>query len=83
MIIVWAILQQPLNQSLESEFEVAIKWFHEHKMIVNPGKFQAIVLTKHKLNNTEVKFIIDSEQIPVGSSIDILGLRLDDNLTHM
>ena len=52
-------------------------------MIVNPGKFQAIVLTKHKLNNTEVKFIIDSEQIPVGSSIDILGLRLDDNLTHM
>ena len=44
-----------LKQTLESECKVAIKWFHENKMIVNPDKFQAIVLDKRRSNNTEIK----------------------------
>ena len=38
---------------LESESEIAIKWFKENHMIVNPGKFQAIIFNKHKGNNTK------------------------------
>ena len=50
-----------LNQTLESECKVAIKWFHGKKMIVNPDKFQAMVLDMRRSSNTEVKFIIGTE----------------------
>ena len=50
--------------------------FHENKMIVNPDRFQANVLDKRKSNNTEVKFIIGSEQIQAVPSVDILGITI-------
>ena len=37
---------------LESENEIAIKWIKNNHMIVNPGKFQAIISDKHKGNHT-------------------------------
>ena len=40
-------------------------------MIVNPDKYQAIVLDKRRLSNTEVKFINGSEQIQAVPSVDI------------
>ena len=49
-------------------------------MIVNPDKFQAIVLDKRKSSNNEVKFIIGSEQIQEVPSVDILGITIDDKL---
>ena len=49
-------------------------------MVVNPDKFQAIVLDKRKSNKTEVKCIIVSEQIQAVSSVDILGITIDDTL---
>ena len=69
-----------LKQALESECKVAIKWFHENKVIANPDKFQAIVLDKRRSNNTEVKFIIGSEQIQAVQSVDILGITIYDKL---
>ena len=33
-----------LIESLESVCGVALNWFNENKMIVNPGKFQAIII---------------------------------------
>ena len=67
-----------LKQILELECKVFIKWFHENKMIVNPDKFQAIELDKHISGNTELKFIIGSEQIQVAPSVDILVVMIDD-----
>ena len=49
-------------------------------MIVNPDKFQAVVLGKRRSNNTEVKFIIGSEQTQSLPSVDILGITIDDKL---
>ena len=69
-----------LKQTLESECKFTIKWFHENKMIVNPDKFQAIVLDKHKSSNTEAKFIIGSEQIQAVPSVDILGITIDHKM---
>ena len=65
-----------LKQRFESEYKVVIKWFHENKAIINPDKFQVIVLDKRKSNNTEVKFIIGSEQIQAVPSVDITGITL-------
>ena len=39
---------QNLMHPLESESSLASKWFKDNKMIVNPGKFQAITLDKKK-----------------------------------
>ena len=69
-----------LKQTLELECKVAIKWFHENKMIVNPDKYQAIVLDKRRLSNTEVKFINGSEQIQAVPSVDMLVITVDDKL---
>ena len=37
-----------LKNILQSELEVVIYWFKNNKMIVNPEKFQAIILDKQK-----------------------------------
>ena len=52
-----------MKQILESECKVAIKWFHENKMIVNLRKLQAIVLGKSKLNKNDVIFVISLKEI--------------------
>ena len=70
-----------MKQTLESECKVAIKWFHENKMILNPDKFEAIVLNKYRSSNTELKFIIGSKQIQVVPSVDILNITIDDKLS--
>ena len=40
-----------LLRLLEKEREVAIKWFTNNKMIVNPKKFQAIIITRQNRSN--------------------------------
>ena len=49
-------------------------------MIVNRDKFQAAAFDKRRSNNTEVKFIIGSEQIQAVPSVEILGTTIDDKL---
>ena len=46
---------------LEKESEVAIKWFNDNNMTVNPKKFQAVIINRSNLgccltiNNVEIK----------------------------
>ena len=44
---------ETLLDILENQIETAIKWFKQNEMIVNPDKFQAMVLSRHnqKENN--------------------------------
>ena len=39
---------QNLTGLLETESSIAIEWFQNNKMMVNPGKFQAIIIDKKK-----------------------------------
>ena len=48
----FAKTRENLISILESESEIAIKWFKENYMIVNPGKFQWIIYNKQKRNHT-------------------------------
>ena len=43
--LLWKTIPE-LTGFLESECEVALNLFKENKMIVNPGKFQAIIIDK-------------------------------------
>ena len=53
---------------LESESEKAISWFQSNKMIVNPGKFQGIIVDKKKQNHT-AEYIKNNENMKTSSSV--------------
>ena len=71
---------QNLIHLLESECSVAIKWFKDNKMIVNPGKFQAIILDKKKNNHTQEIIKIGKNVVKVKSSVKLLGVQIDSEL---
>ena len=48
-----------LKLILESESKAAISWFQSNKMIVNPGKFQGIIIDKKNQNHTAEYISID------------------------
>ena len=69
-----------LIRSLESECEVALNFFNEDKMIVNPGKFQAIITNKRKQDHANEISKIGSKEIKVTSQVKLLGVEIDDKL---
>ena len=69
-----------LKLILESESKTAISWFQSNKMIVNPGKFQGIIIDKKKQNHTAEYISIDQKSIESSSSIKLSGAHIDDKL---
>lgn len=53
ILTAFGISMQKVIHPLKAESSVAIKWFRDKKMIVDPGKFQTIILDKKKHNHTE------------------------------
>ena len=49
-------------------------------MIVNPGKFQTIVIDKRKQDHTNEIFKIGSKEIKVTSQVKLLGVEIDNKL---
>ena len=49
-------------------------------MIVNPDKFQAIVLNKKRCDLTNTKFKVDNQVIKSVSSVELFGIQIDDQL---
>jgi len=70
---------ETLVNILEKESETAIKWFKENEMIVNPDKFQALILGKHKQNDS-IKLKINGSEIIPEKSVTLLGIEIDDKL---
>ena len=50
------------------------------KMIVNPDRFQAIIIDKKKGDHTNENAVIDNKQIKTVPSVELLGILLDDKL---
>ena len=72
---------EDLLKILKEESESAVKWFRENNMIVNPDKFQTIVLQKgNKNNNTNI--ILNTENITFNASksVKLLGITIDNKL---
>ena len=51
-----------------------------NKMIVNPDKFQAIVLNKKRSDLTNTNFDVDNQVIKSVSSVELLGIQIDGKL---
>ena len=69
-----------LTDVLQSGSEIVIDWFKNNKMIVNPDKFQAILLDKRKSGHTNQRIVVDNQYIKVVSSVELLGIQIDDKL---
>ena len=69
-----------LKNTLQSESEVVINWFKNNKMIVNPEKFQAIILDKlkHDYSNETIEF--HNKTFESVSFVRLLAVQLDDKL---
>ena len=77
--LLWKTIQEFIG-FLEPECEVALNLFKKNKMIVNLGKFQAIVIYKRKHVHTDEIFKIVSKEIKVASQVKLLGVKLDNKL---
>ena len=66
--------------TLESESNIAIDWFTKNEMVINPDKFQAIILDKKKSNLTNIPWTIDNQTVKSVPSVELLGIHLDDKL---
>ena len=71
---------QTLISVLESESNIAIDWFERNKIIVNPGKFQSIIIDKKKQDHTKETFEIGDKVIKASPSVKLLGVQIDDKL---
>ena len=69
-----------LIRILESEIEIAINWFKDNHMIVSPGKFQAIIIDKHKGNHTNQIINIGQKEITGVLKVKLLGIEIDGKL---
>ena len=64
---------------LEKESKVAIDWFKINDMIVNPGKFQAMILNHDKKENL-YSLNINNSVISSKESVSLLGIEIDNKL---
>ena len=69
-----------LIRLLEKESNVAIKWFSDNNMIVNPKKFQAIIINRPNRSNHNWYLTINNAEIKSNESVTILGIEIDNKL---
>ena len=68
-----------LSEILRKECETAINWFKTNKMIVNPDKFQSMVISSKKDLSRSV-LNINGVELTMKSSVKLLGIEIDNKL---
>ena len=66
--------------TLKKESELVVKWFRENNMIVNPIKFQEMVLQKQDKNSQTNSLNIDNKIIEITKSVKLHGITSDSEL---
>ena len=64
-------------ENLQSDLEIALKWFKDNQMMANPGKFQFMILCKNTINKS---IVINNKMIESSKSVKLLGLTIDNKL---
>ena len=72
---------EELINTLEKESQAAIDWFKSNEMIVNPDKFQAIIIKKSYKMADSYSLNINGETINSESSVKLLGVEIDNKLS--
>jgi len=69
-----------LIKQLEDESNNAIEWFNNNQMIVNPDKFQAIILNRNSSDLGTYTLKFDNNVILTSSEVTLLGIEIDNKL---
>ncbi len=69
-----------LIKVLENESNIAIDWFKSNQMLVNPDKFQAIIINPKISDNSSHTLKIGKYEIQTQSSVELVGIEIDDHL---
>ena len=65
---------------LEEENQAAIEWFKINKMIVNPDKFQAIIIKKNSKMKDSYPLNKNDQKINSENCVKLLGIKIDNKL---
>ena len=67
--------------TLKHESKLAVKWFTDNPVIINPDKFQAILQNSWNSKNYEpVNLEIESAKIETKNTVKLLGITIDNKL---
>ena len=78
----WGETTENVIKNLESDLKIVLKWFRKNRIMANPGKFQCMLLGKHK----SLKIEMEGFQLESAKSVNLLGITIDYNLkfdTHV
>ena len=67
--------------TLEKESQAVVDWFVSNEMIVNPDKFQAIIVKRNNKMKDPYSLNINQEVINFENSVKLLGVEIDNKLT--
>ena len=69
-----------LKETLQNEAEIAIQWFKDNFMNVNPGKFQAMEIIRFGKMENKHEMYIENKKIASEHSVKLLGIEIDNQL---
>ena len=67
-----------MKETIQNEAEIIIQWFNDNFMIVNPGKFQAIIINRFGKMENKHEIYIDNKKITSEHSVKSLGIETDN-----
>ena len=71
---------EPVIADLEHDSQIAIEWFTENKLIANPDKFKAILISR-KGDLIDIPLNINGEIIKSKKDVTLLGIKIYNQLT--
>ena len=75
-----SVNREEILNILSEESKLAVNWFKENMMIVNPDKFQSMILDKKDKNNESLELDICGYKIRTSESVKLLGIDIDNKL---
>ncbi|KAL9976578.1 hypothetical protein ACROYT_G013899 [Oculina patagonica] len=74
----WDANPSIVESVINRELSVACDWFRKNRMLLNPEKCKAVVLSANK--DTELAFFADGKLVPCVKEAELLGVIVNDSL---
>ena len=70
-----------LKTRIETSLAIALRWYTQNRLKLNPSKTEMIIFKSRRLNHPEFSITIGDSKITPVTSVKILGVTLDANMT--
>ena len=69
-----------LITDLQTQSENSIDWFRYKEMVVNPDKFQCVIINRLEKLKNSYESLIDNHKIESENSVTLLSIEIDNKL---